>query len=458
MNITELVSQQRNFFNSNKTLDVPFRIEQLKKLELLLRANEDLFAKAIYADLKKSRYDMLTTELSLVLGELSLAVKKLPAWSNKQRVPTNLVNLPARSYRLASPYGVTYIAGAWNYPIQLTLLPLVSAMAAGNTAVVKPSELAPQTSSALEKIINENFPSEYIQVVEGGAETAQEILKQKFDYIFFTGGTRIGRIVYEAAARHVTPVTLELGGKSPVFILPDCNLAVTAKRLVWGKFLNAGQTCIAPDYLLVHSSIKDKLLQEMVKIITHHFSTEQITENYTAIINDRHFERLQKLIIPEKIYFGGTTNPHERFISPTILHNITVDDEVMKEEIFGPILPVLTFHSLDEAIEKVKSFERPLALYVYGKNSSAVKKIFRELSFGGGSLNDSVMYFGNPNLPAGGVGASGIGSYHGKKGFETFSHYKSILEKSAWIEFWFLKTPPYKKWKLKLLRFLLENF
>ncbi|MDD8017859.1 MAG: aldehyde dehydrogenase family protein [Bacteroidota bacterium] len=457
MAIPEVVASQRAFFDSQATRSVDFRIQQLKKLETILRNNEDDLAVAIYADLKKSRYDMITTELSLVLGEISTAIKKLPAWTKKQRVATNLVNFPARSYRLAEPYGVTYIAGAWNYPYQLTLLPLVSAMAAGNTAVIKPSELAVNTSHTLAKLINENFPSEYIHVIEGGAETATEILQQKFDKIFFTGGARIGKIVYEAAARQLTPVTLELGGKNPAIVLPDCNISVTAKRLVWGKFLNAGQSCVAPDYLLVHSSIEQKLLGEMKRLLDKYFSTEKITENFMAIVDDRHFERLKGLINPDKVFYGGVTKKEDRFISPTILRNMTFDDDVMKEEIFGPILPAIRFDSLDDVVKKITRYEKPLSFYVYGKKSETTEKLFNNFSFGGGSLNDSVMYFGNSNLPLGGIGASGIGAYHGYEGFKTFSHYKSIMEKGMWIEFWFLKSPPYAEWKLKILRFLLEK-
>jgi len=457
MNITELVSQQRAYFNTNATRNISFRIKQLKLLRKVLQENEQALIDAIYADLKKSRYNTIMTELSLIYGEIAHSISALPKRSRKKHVRMTLLNFPERSYLLPEPYGVTYIAGAWNYPYQLTLLPLVSAIAAGNTAVVKPSELAPNTSRAMASIINHHFPSEYIHFVEGGAEVASEILQERFDKIFFTGGTAIGKLVYQAAAKHMTPVTLELGGKNPAIILPDCNIKVAAKRIIWGKFANAGQTCVAPDYLLVHSSIEQQLLDELKKLLTAHFNPSIIGDNFMAIVNQRHFERLVKLINPDKIYFGGETNKEQLFIYPTILHNVTFDDDIMKEEIFGPLLPVVRFEDLSEVVEKIKNYDKPLSFYVFGKKSKVTNSLFSELSFGGGSLNDTVMYFANKNLPLGGVGASGIGSYHGKYGFETFSHYKAIMEKGTWMEPWFLKMPPYKEWKLKIMRWFIEN-
>lgn len=457
MTIAELVEAQRNYFNTGATRDIDFRIAQLKKFKAALEKNEPLLLAAIDADLKKSRYDTITSELSLIYHEISMMTRRIRRWSRKQRTLTNLVNFPGRSYRLAEPYGVTYIAGAWNYPYQLTLLPLVDSLAAGNTAVVKPSEVAPRTSAAMAQVINEIFPPEYCHAVEGGAETAAEILRQKFDYIFFTGGTKIGQIVYEAAAKHMTPVTLELGGKNPAFVLPDCDIATCAKRIVWGKLFNAGQTCVAVDYLLVHSSIEKRLLEEIRRVMEKHFPKDGFAENYMAIVNERHAERIAKLIDPAKVFYGGKSDPAKRFIAPTLMHNVTFDDAVMQEEIFGPVLPVLRYDDLNEAMERVKKFPKPLTLYVFGKNGGEKDRIFRELSFGGGSQNDAVMYFANDHLPLGGVGASGMGQYHGKEGFRTFSHYKSIMEKPTWLEFWILKTPPYSEWKLKFLRFLMER-
>ena len=457
MTIQETVAAQRAFFQSGKTRSVDFRLTQLKKFETALKANEQLFFDAIFADLKKSRYDTFTSELSLVYRELTFMMKNVRKWSKKQRVRTNLLNIPSRSYRLAEPRGVTYIAGAWNYPYQLTLLPLVDSLAAGNTAVVKPSEVAPHTSAAMAKVINETFAPEYCCAVEGGAEKAKEILEQKFDYIFFTGGTKIGQIVYEAAAKHMTPVTLELGGKNPAFVLPDCDIPTCAKRIVWAKLLNAGQTCVAVDYLLVHSSVEQQLLKELRMLMERHYPQNGVTENYMAIVNERHTERIGKLIDPKKVYYGGVVDVKNKFVSPTILHNVTFDDEIMNEEIFGPLLPVLRYDDLNDAVKKVKEYPKPLSLYVFGSNNGEKERLFSELSFGGGSQNDAVMYFANDHLPLGGVGASGIGAYHGEEGFKTFSHYKSIMEKATWLEFWFLKTPPYSEWKLRILRLLIEK-
>jgi aldehyde dehydrogenase (NAD+) len=457
MTLQETVAAQRAFFQTGKTRSVEFRLEQLKRFERALKANEQLLLDAIFADLKKSRYDTFTSELSLVYRELSFMMKNIGRWSKKQRVRTNLLNFPARSYRLAEPRGVTYIAGAWNYPYQLTLLPLVDSLAAGNTAVVKPSEVAPQTSAAMAKVINGTFPPEYCHAVEGGAETAKEILEQRFDYIFFTGGTKIGQVVYEAAAKHMTPVTLELGGKNPAFVLPDCDIPTCAKRIVWAKLLNAGQTCVAVDYLLVHSSVEERLLKEMRSVMEKYYPANGVSDNFMSIVNERHTERIGKLIDPKKVYYGGVVDTKNKFISPTILQNITFDDEIMKEEIFGPVLPVVRYDDLDAAVDRVKKYPKPLSLYVFGSNHGEKDRLFRELSFGGGSQNDAVMYFANDHLPLGGVGASGIGAYHGEEGFKTFSHYKSIMEKATWLEFWFLKTPPYSEWKLRILRLLIEK-
>lgn len=455
--IASLVARQRAFFETGATRSTSFRKEQLKKFERALQQNEPQLFDAIFADLRKSRYDTFTSEISLVYRELSFMMRNLEKWSRKKRVWTNLVNFPARSYLLPEPYGVSYIAGAWNYPYQLTLIPLIDALAAGNTAVVKPSEVAPRTSAVMAQIINTTFAPEYCHAVEGGAETAQRILEERFDYIFFTGGTKIGKLVYEAAAKHLTPVTLELGGKNPAFVLPDCDIETCAKRIVWGKLLNAGQTCVAVDYLLVHSSVEQQILAAMKRVLEAHYPSDAVAENYMAIVNERHVDRIAKLIEPAKVYHGGTVDRANRFIAPTILHNVTFDDEVMKEEIFGPLLPVVRYDDLDAMMAKVKQYPKPLSLYVFGSNNGEKDRLFRELSFGGGSQNDAVMYFVNDHLPLGGVGASGIGAYHGFEGFKTFSHYKAIMEKPTWLEFWFLKVPPYAEWKLKLLRFLIER-
>jgi aldehyde dehydrogenase (NAD+) len=371
-------------------------------------------------------------------------------------VRKHLLNFPERSYLLPEPYGVTYIAGAWNYPLQLTLIPLISAIAAGNTAVIKPSELAPASSHALAEALNTTFPSEYVHIVEGGPDVAGKILEERFDKIFFTGGTAIGQKVYRAAAKHLTPVTLELGGKNPAIVLPDCNIPIAARRIAWGKFLNAGQTCIAPDFVLVHSSVESELLEEMKAVLARDFNYTSTGDGYTAIVNKRHFERLVRFIRPKQVAYGGRIDKSNLFISPTLLNNVTFDDTIMREEIFGPILPVLRFDRLPDAMERIRTLGKPLSFYVFGKRSAVTDGLFRECSFGGGSLNDTVLYFGNRNLPHGGVGSSGMGSYHGEFGFKEFSHYKAVLEKGTWFELWSLKTPPHTKWKLRILRWLIE--
>ncbi len=455
--LASLVRKQRAHFDSGATRSIDVRIRRLNHLKDLLEQHESEMLKALHADLRKPRHDAIIGELALVHRELTLAIRMLPRWSRKRRVRTNLVNFPSRSYLVPEPYGVAYIAGAWNFPVQLSLIPLVSALAAGNTVILKPSELAPHSSSAMAELINRNFPKELVHVVEGGAEVARTILGQKLDKIFFTGGSAIGRLVYEAAAKQLTPVTLELGGKNPAIVLPDCNIPVTARRLVWSKFFNAGQTCVAPDYVLVHHSVERALLAEMKLLLERHYNGQSGEENSTAIVNRRHFDRLRAMMTQKKIYFGGQSDTAGLFISPTILHNISFEDDVMQEEIFGPLLPVIRFADLESAMKDVRRHDRPLSLYVFGKKSPSSERLFNELSFGGGSLNDSVMYFVNHHLPYGGIGGSGLGAYHGFEGFRAFSHFKAIMEKGTWLEPWFLKVPPYTGWKTRVMRFLLER-
>ncbi|MBN2280342.1 MAG: aldehyde dehydrogenase [Candidatus Marinimicrobia bacterium] len=445
-----LVEKQRNFFNSNKTKDIQFRKEHLIKLRDILKSNEDLLYKAIYDDFKKSEFDTFTNELLLLYLDIKEALHNLKKWSKPKKVRTNLVNFPAKSYIIPKPLGVSLVIGAWNYPYQLSLAPVIPAIAAGNTVVLKPSELPSNTSAAMAKIINENFPEDYFHVVEGGIPVTSELLEQHFDKIFFTGSVPVGKIVYQAAAKNLTPVTLELGGKSPAFITESANLKMTVKRLVWSKFLNAGQTCIAPDYLLVHESIEEKFLEMMkTEIENSHYSFEN--GNYVQIINERNFHRLIPQIDESKIYFGGRHDVENRYIEPTILHNITFDDKVMEDEIFGPILPVITYTDLDEMIAQVKSKPKPLSCYVYTEDKKVKQKILHEITFGGGAVNDSIMHIANSNLPFGGVGHSGIGSYHGEAGFRAFSHYKSILDKPSWFELG-LKYFPQTKGKLNFIK------
>ncbi|MDC8003715.1 aldehyde dehydrogenase [Aureisphaera galaxeae] len=446
----ELIDNQRWFFNTHTTKDIRFRLQQLRTLKRALKANEQLLYDAIYADFKKSEFDTYATELALVYHDIDDAVKNLHKWSRKKKVKTNLVNFPAKSYVIPQPLGVALVIGAWNYPYQLSLAPVVAAMAAGCTIVLKPSEIPSGTSATMKKVISEHFSEEYFAVVEGGVPETTELLKQKFDKIFFTGSTFVGKIIYKAAAEHLTPVTLELGGKSPAFVTEDCNLKMAVKRLVWGKFLNGGQTCISPDYILVHRSIEQRFLElTKAEIEKEHYSVEN--GNYVQIINDRNVERLQKMIDPEKVYHGGEVDEEERIISPTVMHNVTFGDAVMQEEIFGPIMPVIAYDSLDEAVNKVIDLPKPLSCYVFTNSKKAKNKVLNEILFGGGGVNENVVHIANPNLPFGGVGTSGMGSYHGEDGFRAFSHYKSIIEKTTLFELPLKYYPhtPRKLWWIK---------
>jgi aldehyde dehydrogenase (NAD+) len=455
MAIPEIHQNQVAFFKSNKTKDISFRIKQLKKIKQVLKENEAHLFQAIEADFGKSSFETYATEFSLTYHEINQFIKKIGNWSARKRVWTGLANFPAKSYILAEPLGTVFVIGAWNYPYQLSLLPAITAIAAGNTVILKPSELPARTSSILAEIINKNFPPEFFCVVEGGVAETTELLDQKFDKIFFTGSTAVGKIIYQAAAKHLTPVTLELGGKSPTFILPDADLKMAAKRIIWAKFLNAGQTCIAPDYIIAHESIRQDLLTEFTKELKSQYAvTSTKEEHYVQIINDANFNRLQQLIDPEKLFYGGVQNAKERFISPTILTDIDFNHPIMEDEIFGPILPILAYSNLSETIARVKEKPKPLSCYIYGKNRKQVKQILNELSFGGGAINDSVMHITNSNLPFGGVGQSGMGSYHGKVGFDSFTHFKSIIDKPNWFEM-SIKYPPYSDFKLKLIKWFM---
>ncbi|WP_108867084.1 aldehyde dehydrogenase family protein [Aquimarina aquimarini] len=453
MNYQEIINQQRYFFNTNATKDVTFRINQLKRLKAVLKKNEKLLYDAIYTDFKKSEFETYTTELSIIYHEIDLALSKIKKWVKKRKTSTSLANLPGKSYIIPEPYGTILVIGAWNYPYQLSLCPAISAIAAGCTVILKPSELSSSTSSILAQLINQNFDSNFFKVIEGGVKETTELLKIKFDKIFFTGSATVGKIIYQAAAQHLTPVTLELGGKSPAIITKDVNIDLTAKRLVWAKFLNAGQTCIAPDYVMVESSIHDQLLSAIQKHITK-ADYNVSNHNYTQIINDKNFDRLNKLIDPSKKFIGGISDAKKRIIPPTILKDITFSDPSMQEEIFGPILPILTFDAIDQAIKNIKSLPSPLSCYVFTKNKAIKNKILHEIPFGGGAINDAVMHFIEQSLPFGGIGDSGIGNYHGKYGFETFSHNKSILQKTFWVEL-NLKYAPYSIKKLKWLKRLI---
>ena len=451
--IAQMVKNQHSYFLSDATKSVDFRISQLEKFRSLLKLYENEMFEAIKADFCKSEFDTYTNELALLYIDIKEAIRKIRRWTKVKRVGTNLINFPAKSYIIPEPLGVSLIIGAWNYPYQLSLAPVIPAIAAGCTVVLKPSELPSNSSGIIAKMINENFDPQYFCVVEGNIAETKELLEQKFDKIFFTGSVPVGKIVYQAAAKHLTPVTLELGGKSPAFVTEKCNMKMTVKRLVWAKFLNAGQTCIAPDYIFVHHSLKQAFLEALVsEIKTVDFSLR--AGAYVQIINDKNLNRLVGLINPSKVYYGGHVDIANRYIEPTVLTDVELTDAVMQEEIFGPILPVIAYDNLSEAIGWVKSRPRPLSCYVFTDDPSIKNRILKEISFGGGAVNDAVMHISNSQLPFGGVGESGMGSYHGFAGFQSFTHYKSILDKPTWLEF-SLKYYPHTAGKLRLIRKLL---
>ena len=453
MDFQNILSDQRNLFNSQKTKNLKFRKMYLEKLKEVLLKNEELLYDSIYKDFGKSKFDTFTTEISFVLKDIDYFLKNLNSLAKPKKVRTNLANQLGSSKIYPEPLGCTLVIGAWNYPYQLSLSPVVAALAAGNTCILKPSEIAENTMKAMAKIINENFPKEYFYVAEGGIEETTEILKLKYDQIFCTGSPKVGQIIYEAAAKHLTPVTLELGGKSPAIVTSSANFEVAAKRIVWGKFLNAGQTCVAPDYILVDEKVKDSFLDSLQSYIQK-FNYHSESENYTQIINQRNFDRLVNLIDQEKVYFGGKTDAAKRYIEPTIMHDVTWNDKVMQEEIFGPILPVLTFKNFNEALLQIAAYEKPLSAYLFSDNSEDKEEFTTKISFGGGCINDVVMHLSNDYLPFGGVGNSGIGNYHGKYGFDAFSHQKAVLDRATWGEP-DLKYPPYTDKKLNWIKKLL---
>jgi aldehyde dehydrogenase (NAD+) len=456
MQIKELIQNQRDFFNTNKTKDISFRIEQLKKVKSVLKQNEQLLYNAIYEDFGKSEFETYASELSLIYHEINTALRNIKKWSKIKRVSTGWANFPAKSYIIPEPLGTALIIGAWNYPYQLSIVPALTALAAGNTVVLKPSELPSNTSRVMATLINNNFESCYFHVIEGGVTQTTQLLEHRFDKIFFTGSIPVGKLIYQAAAKHLTPVTLELGGKSPAFVFADSDINMTAKRIAWAKFLNAGQTCVAPDYILVEKSVEERFLSALFSELDKYpKSFEGFSTHYTQIINTKNFDRLCDLIDNSKVCYGGNVNRDERFISPTVMNNISFDDKIMDDEIFGPLLPVISFTSTDQAITQVKLRPKPLACYIYSSNQKTIKKLLKEISFGGGAVNDSIMHLTNSNLPFGGVGFSGIGSYHAKTGFDSFSHFKSILHKPFWFEA-ALKYPPYTQEKLRWIKRLME--
>ena len=433
--IKNLVHRQRGFFNSGKTLDYEFRAEQLQKLLDVVKLNQDKIFDALKSDLGKPQMESLTSETGSVIEEAKFALKNLKSWMKPKKVSTPLLAQPGSSFIYPEPKGVVAVLSPWNYPISLALNPIVGALAAGNCIILKPSELAPACSKILKEIIEENFPLELIACVEGDASVAASLLKERFDHIFFTGSTAVGKKVMLAAAEHLTPVTLELGGKSPCIVDETASLDIAARRIVWGKFFNAGQTCVAPDYLLVHKKVYQDFLEKLKARVLVEFGEDPLlSPDYGRIVNDRHFDRLKSFMSDGKLLCGGAFNKEKKYIAPTILSDVLPHAKVMQEEIFGPILPVLSFDSFEEMKEIVRRHQNPLALYVFCSDKNVEERVLREIPSGGVCVNDTLIHLACLELPFGGRGASGMGAYHGKASFEVFTHFKSVLEKSTLID------------------------
>ncbi|MDD6794944.1 MAG: aldehyde dehydrogenase [Clostridiaceae bacterium] len=451
--IKEIIGTQKEFYINNKTKDINFRIKQLKKLKYIIKENEEKILKALNKDLYKSDFEGYITEIAMVYDEINYAIKNLKKWTKRERIRNSIMMFPSKSYIYKEPYGVVLIIGPFNYPFQLIISPLVGAIAAGNCAVIKPSEHSVNTSTLIEELINNNFKEDYIVVVDplGGKEVVTELLESDFDKIFFTGSVRVGKIVMEKASKKLIPVTLELGGKSPCIVDKDANIKMSAKRIVWGKFLNAGQTCIAPDYLLVHKDIKNQLLEEIVKEIKLQFGDNpNESMDYPRIIRKEEVDRIASYIKEGKVYYGGNVDRENKYIEPTIITDIIEGSKVLEEEIFGPVFPVFEFEDLAKVLKVLATKDKPLALYYFSEDKTKVEMILNNTTSGGAVINDTIIHCGTNKLPFGGVGNSGIGSYHGKQSFEEFSHRKAVVNRSTFMEFSF-RFAPYKN-KINLLR------
>lgn len=455
--IASLLDKQREYYKSGVTVPVNFRIEQLKKLYAAIKKYENEILQALHTDLGKSDYESFMCEIGLVLSEITYMIRHTKKFAKRKTVFTPITNFHAHCFKQPVPYGNTLIMSPWNYPFLLTVDPLADAIAAGNTAIVKPSAYSPATSAIISKIISECFDAEYIAVITGGRAENAALLEQKFDFVFFTGSQAVGKEVLRHTAEHLTPAVLELGGKSPCIVDKSANIALAAKRIVFGKFLNCGQTCVAPDYILCESSVKDKFINEVASQIKIQYGDNPLkNKDYGKIINQKHFERLCGLIDKNKVIIGGETDCGSNRIAPTVMDNVTENDAVMGEEIFGPIMPILTFDDFDKMVDNLKGKDKPLALYLFSSDKGQIKRITTELSYGGGCINDVVVHLSTSEMGFGGVGQSGMGSYHGKDGFDAFSHYKSIMDKKTWLDLP-MRYQPYKnKMYEKLLHLFLK--
>ncbi|MBQ8175213.1 MAG: aldehyde dehydrogenase [Clostridia bacterium] len=453
--IQAILEKQRQFYRSGATIPVKFRIQQLKRLYAVVKRYEIEINDALKTDLGKSHYEGFMCECGLVLTEIGYMIRHVRKFAKAKTIHTPLAQFHSHSYKHPTPYGNTLIMSPWNYPFLLTLDPLADAIAAGNTAIVKPSAYSPATSKIVEKILNECFSPEYVAVVTGGRAENAALLEQKFDFVFFTGSQAVGKEVLRHAAEHLTPVVLELGGKSPCIVDASANVKLAARRIVFGKYLNCGQTCVAPDYVLCERSVKDRFLAEVVKQIKLQYGDEPLANiHYGKIINEKHFDRLYGLIDAKKVIVGGEADRESCRIAPTVMDGVTYDDAVMGEEIFGPIMPILTFESFDAVVEELKEKDKPLALYLFSSDKTHVRRVRTELSYGGGCINDVVIHLATSEMGFGGVGESGMGSYHGKDGFDAFSHYKSIVDKKTWLDL----PMRYQPYKSKLFEKLLHLF
>ncbi|MCO4822400.1 MAG: aldehyde dehydrogenase [Flavobacteriaceae bacterium] len=457
MNISSLLQQQREFFKTQATKDISFRIQHIENLKRELISKEQDIYKALHQDFNKSEFESFMSEYGIAISEINLVLKHLKKWAKPERIKSSMLTFPSKDYIYKEPYGTVLVIAPWNYPFLLAIEPLVMAIAAGNTVVLKPSELTNHTSKLISNIIEKVFDKAYVCSVQGGVSVAAELLEQKWDYIFFTGSVPVGKIVAKAAAEHLTPVTLELGGKSPCIIDDTANLKLTAKRLVWGKLFNAGQTCIAPDYVIAKSSIKSELIENIkFEIEAAYTANPHESEDYPRIINHKNLLRLAKMLENVNVVYGGSYNEEDCYFSPTIIDEPSLDSNVMQDEIFGPILPILNYDTEADIFKIINHFDKPLSLYVFSNQNKFIDYILHTFSFGGGAINDPLVHFGNHRLPFGGVGASGMGAYHGKLGFDTFSHRKAIVKRGNWID------PPVRyapyKGKLGVLKKMFKLF
>ncbi len=454
--IISLIEQQRAFFKTGKTRDVVFRLDALKKLKNAILKNETILEEALKADLGKSPFESYETEIGVAIKELNFHLRKLKRWMRPKRRPTPLALFPSRSKVYSEPFGNVLIMAPWNYPFLLLVQPLIGAISAGNTVLLKTSPYVPEYEKVIGRLIAETFPPEYIALVLGGREVNQLLFQQKFDYLFFTGSPQLGKLAMKAAAEHLCPVTLELGGKSPCVVTATADLKCAARRIVWGKFLNAGQTCVAPDYLLVHRSVKDQLLSLMKIEISKQFGTDpKASPDFPRIVNENAFDRLSGLLKQGRVVIGGETDRSMKYIAPTIIDEVQADFEVMQDEIFGPVLPVLTFETVDEAVGFISGKEKPLAMYIFSSDRKETAQLLQGTSAGGGCINDVIVHVANSNIPFGGVGNSGMGKYHGKHSFDTFSNQRAIVTTTTLIDLT-VRYAPYSNWKTRLVKMLLR--